>query len=155
KPKAPGPNLKLMRKGLIFALEQNKNIGSALAHAAVCVWIRPLPLPCDLPGKGARVVSAIAASALAVPALATRSRRSGQTPIPNHFDCYGTNRPCDGRQRQQSEPDRQPRGRSRNPPHPGWTSGGEFALSDIGIVARQGDRRAQGKNRVAPGRDLQ
>ena len=42
-----------------------------------------------------------------------------------------------------------------NPPHPGRPAGGQSACGDLQFVEGQSHRRAQGKDRVAPGRHLQ
>ena len=51
--------------------------------------------------------------------------------------------------------DRQSRRGPGNPAHPGRPPDRQSADRDLGELARQGHRRAQGKDRVAPRRDLQ
>ena len=67
----------------------------------------------------------------------------------------GTAGECHGRLGEQGHSDRQSRRGPGNPAHPGRPPDRQSARGDLGKLARQGHRRAQGKDRVAPRGDLQ
>src|SRR5438552_5219480 len=61
----------------------------------------------------------------------------------------------DGGKCEQGDLDRKPRQGSGNPAHPGRPADRQSEHCHLGNLARQGDWRAQGKDRMAPRRDLQ
>ncbi len=61
----------------------------------------------------------------------------------------------DGGKCEQGHSDWKSRGRPRDPAHSGWAPHCQSADRHLGNLARQGHRRAQGKDRVASRRDLQ
>src|SRR6266404_8999229 len=61
----------------------------------------------------------------------------------------------DGRKREQGDSDWQSRGRSGNQTDSGRAADRQSAYRDVRYLARQGDRRAQGKDRVASHGDFQ
>src|SRR5512144_3242604 len=61
----------------------------------------------------------------------------------------------DGRQRQQGDPDRQSRRGPGGAPDPGRPADRQLARGDLGDLARPEQRRAEGKDQVAPGGDRQ
>src|SRR5665647_1952027 len=57
----------------------------------------------------------------------------------------------DGGKREQGDSGRKPRQGSRDPADAGWAADCQSERGDVRYLARQGDRRAQGKDRVASG----
>ena len=84
----------------------------------------------------------------AIPAL----RRTAERPDQSVFSRVESG---DGRKREQGHSGRQSRQGSGNPADPGRAADRQSEHRDLRNLARQGHRRAQGKDRMAPRGDLQ